>query len=270
MEETNRILRLIKGSLVLRTHHDLFHWLRGEVQSVLPHEILIAAWGDFEAGQFRFDVVSTPHGACATDVGRNHWGALLRGLFEAWREIGYCAFATPFATGAVADPPIEDAEFRPPSLANIRSALAHGIKDQRGPHDSLFVVLSGCEAHGPVAVDSMEILVPFLDTAFRRVAPLPAQDQYPAFKRPRAETGNGGFDESTARKLEHLGLSARELEVMRWVSTGKTNAEIGRILAVSTSTVRNHLFNVFRKLDVTNRAQAVFRIEQLVADREFR
>jgi DNA-binding CsgD family transcriptional regulator len=46
------------------------------------------------------------------------------------------------------------------------------------------------------------------------------------------------------------------------VSVGKKNLEISQILNISPSTVRNHLQNVFRKLDVINRAQAVFAIQQ--------
>jgi DNA-binding CsgD family transcriptional regulator len=57
-------------------------------------------------------------------------------------------------------------------------------------------------------------------------------------------------------------LSNREQEIMQWVSVGKKNLEISQILNISPSTVRNHLQNVFRKLDVINRAQAVFAIQQ--------
>ena len=42
---------------------------------------------------------------------------------------------------------------------------------------------------------------------------------------------------------------------------GKTNAEIGSILCISSFTVKNHLQNIFKKLDVYNRVQAVSKIE---------
>jgi DNA-binding CsgD family transcriptional regulator len=52
-------------------------------------------------------------------------------------------------------------------------------------------------------------------------------------------------------------LSDRELECMRWIAAGKTDWEIGMILAISSSTVRFHVDNARRKLDALTRPQAV-------------
>ena len=52
------------------------------------------------------------------------------------------------------------------------------------------------------------------------------------------------------------GLSARELEVLRMVASGKTNREIAAEMVISDKTVSRHLENIFRKLDVTTRAAA--------------
>ena len=52
------------------------------------------------------------------------------------------------------------------------------------------------------------------------------------------------------------GLTARELEVLRLVATGKTNKAIARELGLSEKTVDRHLSNMFVKLDVPSRAAA--------------
>jgi ATP/maltotriose-dependent transcriptional regulator MalT len=52
------------------------------------------------------------------------------------------------------------------------------------------------------------------------------------------------------------GLTAREVEVLRLVAAGKTNAEIATALVVSDHTVRRHLQNIFVKLGVSSRAAA--------------
>jgi DNA-binding CsgD family transcriptional regulator len=55
-------------------------------------------------------------------------------------------------------------------------------------------------------------------------------------------------------------LTPRELDVMRCVALGMSNAEIARQLVVSPSTVRKHLENVFQRLEVQSRTAAVARI----------
>jgi len=52
-------------------------------------------------------------------------------------------------------------------------------------------------------------------------------------------------------------LTAKELEVLRWATEGKTVWEISRIRCVSQATVKFHLRNIYCKLHVSNRVQAV-------------
>jgi DNA-binding NarL/FixJ family response regulator len=76
--------------------------------------------------------------------------------------------------------------------------------------------------------------------------------------------GNGGtpLAPSVAAKLMSrlhapTTLSPREVEVLRLVSTGNTNAEIGRALYISEATVKTHLLRAFGKLGVSDRTAAV-------------
>jgi DNA-binding NarL/FixJ family response regulator len=56
-----------------------------------------------------------------------------------------------------------------------------------------------------------------------------------------------------------LALTARESQVLLWISKGKSNREIGEILDISPRTVNKHLEQVFVKLGVENRAAAAAR-----------
>jgi len=55
-------------------------------------------------------------------------------------------------------------------------------------------------------------------------------------------------------------LTAGELEVLRWVARGYSNAEIATALYVAESTVRKHLQNAYRKLGVPSRTGAVAKL----------
>jgi LuxR family quorum sensing-dependent transcriptional regulator len=52
-------------------------------------------------------------------------------------------------------------------------------------------------------------------------------------------------------------ISRRELEVLHWAKEGKSNWDISHILSISERTVKFHFGNIFRKLDVINRSQAI-------------
>ncbi len=57
--------------------------------------------------------------------------------------------------------------------------------------------------------------------------------------------------------LERLGISSRELEVLIHLSKGLSNDEIASQLFVSTNTIKTHLGNLYTKLDVKRRTQAI-------------
>jgi DNA-binding CsgD family transcriptional regulator len=57
--------------------------------------------------------------------------------------------------------------------------------------------------------------------------------------------------------LEILGLSQRETELLNWVMQGKDNKTIAHEMGITPGTVRKHLENLYRKLGVTSRAEAI-------------
>jgi DNA-binding CsgD family transcriptional regulator len=65
-------------------------------------------------------------------------------------------------------------------------------------------------------------------------------------------------------KLSFLGLGARPTEVLYWLAKGKTNSEIGVILAMATETVKAHLKSIYNRLELENRATAASMISELL------
>jgi len=52
-------------------------------------------------------------------------------------------------------------------------------------------------------------------------------------------------------------LSAREIEIIRLISQGLSNQEIAQVLHISENTIKSHNKEIFAKLDVHNRVEAV-------------
>lgn len=62
-------------------------------------------------------------------------------------------------------------------------------------------------------------------------------------------------------------LTKRELEVLRLITEGMLNKEIAHKLCISEKTVKNHISNIFKKIEVSDRTQAaVFAIKNNVVD----
>ena len=63
--------------------------------------------------------------------------------------------------------------------------------------------------------------------------------------------------------LDETGISTRELEVLGLMAIGLSNEEIARRLFISLSTIKTHLSNVFFKLNVRRRTQAVDKAKRM-------
>ena len=73
----------------------------------------------------------------------------------------------------------------------------------------------------------------------------------------------GEFNRLYERKTRYVGyvnnsdeLTPRELEVLELIAQGLSNKEIAQTLFISEKTVKNHITNIFRKLNVEDRTQA--------------
>jgi DNA-binding CsgD family transcriptional regulator len=64
-------------------------------------------------------------------------------------------------------------------------------------------------------------------------------------------------------RIESLGLTEREMEVLHHIAEGCSNIEIGEKLFVSENTIKTHVSNLFVKLDVKRRTQAVTKAKEL-------
>jgi DNA-binding NarL/FixJ family response regulator len=78
--------------------------------------------------------------------------------------------------------------------------------------------------------------------------------------RPRA--ASGVFERNTAA-LASLALTRQEIRVLERLAAGQSNKEIARTLGLSPNTVKTHITNLFAKLEVKRRTQAVGKAREL-------
>ena len=69
--------------------------------------------------------------------------------------------------------------------------------------------------------------------------------------------------EFNRQALDYLGITEREHEVLELLAQGHANKEIAAKLFVSTNTVKTHLANLYGKLEVSRRTQAVHKAKEL-------
>ncbi|MEO7559402.1 MAG: XrtB/PEP-CTERM-associated transcriptional regulator EpsA [Nitrosospira sp.] len=248
-DHLQRYARIIQEAVTVRSHLDLLRWLQGEVQHYLPHEIMLAAWGDFGSNLIRHDIVSALPGVRTDHSNPTRFSPLLGDLHSRWVEQGKAPYTLDIGASGLLFEGWRLQCSLGKALQGMRSSLLHGISDERGHHDCLYVIFSSQDKLDSSTRSAMEILLPYLDTALRGVALLPHN---PSLAADSLENGDHG-------------LSERESEIMDWVKMGKTNGEIGSILSISAFTVKNHMQRIFKKLDVYNRMQAVSKIERSVS-----
>lgn len=78
-----------------------------------------------------------------------------------------------------------------------------------------------------------------------------------------AVVGGSEKPESRKREASDVHLTERECEVLDLIAKGYSYIEIGEALDLSTNTIRAHIRNIYRKLAVKSRSEAVFEAAQL-------
>lgn len=251
-EENARFLRLVSACAQVTSHYELFLLVQGELQFFLPHDILIAAWGDFRAQDPQVDVISNLPGV-RTDRVCNSIVPLAKRLHKIWIDGG----SQPIVLNKrVAELRAcnNDACALPCAFPDTRLTLVHGTCNKRDGYDSLYIALrrrpfttNGAEARLCFLADSV---IHQIDVAYRKVVAL--------------HTANAPFDERPPSSP----LSVREEEITYWVCQGKTNGQIAHILGISVNTVRNHVHRIFDKLGANNRTHAVVKYRDMAGSAE--
>jgi DNA-binding CsgD family transcriptional regulator len=128
------------------------------------------------------------------------------------------------------------------ALAELRTAVTLW-RELDVPYEAArtrVLIAQACRLMGDEETAALELAA--ADAVFAQLGARPDRDRVALLRR-RAESPSHG-------------LTARELQVLRLVASGKTNYAIARELSLSEKTVERHLSNVFTKIGVSSRAAA--------------
>jgi transcriptional regulator EpsA len=237
--ETEHYLFAIEASLQVRGSHQLFLWAQGQLQSLLPHGTLICVHGnlarfEFTAVRYTRAPLSDAQFAEICDQRAGLVSLVIGEWYRNWQGPWLSrGKESPLARDPALDELIERYQFD--------NLACHGTQAVNGGANSCFILARMPRPPGRRQRYLLELLVPHLHAAYVRTLAARQRDLPPAPDAPQRV------------------LTSREVEILRWVSDGKSNFQIGRSLSISPLTVKNHVQNILKKLDAQNRTQAVSR-----------
>ena len=238
-----KIFSVIQNSYSIENHLEFFNWLQNDVNEFLPHDVLVACWGDFEKksvlSKLNYDVTSNLDDINTQAIFDSESASdeCMLHLHQQWLTNNRCWFVMNHLNQQV------EGQFQlslPGKLEQLNSLMVYGVSDLRGSNVCLYVFFSK-EKIFDVPDSVMGLIMPHIDNVLRKIQHL----------KPLKASSESNI------VIDGTGLSVRELEIIHWIKTGKTNHEIATILDISQNTVKSHLKRVFQKMNVTRRAQAV-------------
>ena len=223
----------------VHTRAHFFDWTQGLLHGLVRHELLVCALRGGEPPVLRadsFSLAAADGGAYGEALLRD--GAAAPRLIKAWEERRFRPLLCPL--GGEDGPPAGSSFAQALERGGAKQLLVHGTHDADGRVVSLFIFGCARGAIGARQLYLIEFAVPLLHAAWVRT-----------LTDGRAKAVDG------PKPAPACAITVREQEILKWVSIGKSNIEIGTILGISPLTVKNHVQKILRKLNVLNRTQAV-------------
>ncbi|MGV3583194.1 MAG: XrtB/PEP-CTERM-associated transcriptional regulator EpsA [Methylophilus sp.] len=242
-------MEVIEESLRLSHRTHLFNWLQRGVQYLIGHEVMMFGVRSSDSDLYDYEYFTSSRyfgEAQFADVIKKDEG-VVRSALNVWNKFGMPIFVTN-QTLAMDGNNFSIINVDEALLINseLKSFVVHGFGDSRTRIST--VVMFGrlsCPIDAHTAY-LLELIMPHLHCALIKVT-----------------ANRSGMD--VVLNHNHLlkKITKRESEILQWLHMGKTNWEISSILDISPLTVKNHVQNILRKLDVENRGQAAVKAAKL-------
>ena len=163
-----KVFNVIQKSFTVNKHIDFFNWMQKSVSKLLPHDVLVAAWGDFSTGDLNFDVSSNIEDIRTQKLidAPGVFNYLVCNLHQRWVDGGERWFRINFFDAAGINAQSSSVFTR--KLSSMNSLLVYGVRDTRGKNDCIYVFFDKSREF-EVQHSVLGLLMPHVDAALRRV-----------------------------------------------------------------------------------------------------
>jgi transcriptional regulator EpsA len=247
LEQRIVFMDVISESLRVSQRKHLFNWLQGAFQSLVGHEIMLFGIKSAEDEPYYFEYFTSCRyfGETQFNAVIEQNAGLVSQVIKIWKKSTLPVYVNN------QDKPMQNGNYSVINFdqnilidSELKNFVLHGFGHN---HSKLSSIVIFARLHKQANTDyaqMLELIMPHLHCALIRV------------------TSNNDNESAATDNLGRL-ITKRELEVMQWLYLGKTNWEISTILEISPLTVKNHVQNLIRKLNVLNRSQAAVKAAKL-------
>jgi transcriptional regulator EpsA len=237
--DRDALLSVMADAVQVRRRYEFFVWAQVKLQTVLPHDVLVCGVPRNQSARMLFDYYfSVPVDPEALARLCHPRDGVANDLVDRWIGDGYEPLMVSSESTDATVSRLGD-ELR---ALGFGDCLVHGIPKAQAAASAhcVFAFVSLKKMIPPRSLSSVQMLVPHVFSAYSR-----------------AQTRERPVAEVETLESRDASITHREVEILRWIREGKSNLEIGMILSISPLTVKNHVQKILRKLNATNRAQAV-------------
>jgi transcriptional regulator EpsA len=246
------VLRVIESAAHVRRRYQFFVWSQSYLSALVPHDLSICASYHRARQSMVFEAFnSRPFPDGLLPLLSETSSLLLQGVVAAWVASGGVPTVVDLLGMArrtrVVDP-------RLLSDAGLDEIIVHGVSRPQRPDEleSLFMFSNHQRGWTEIERRYLELILPQLHSAYLRAQSVEHD-----------LSGVSANGMPVAGREHPAPITERERQILGWVREGKSNQEIGKLLSISALTVKNHVQKILRKLNASNRAQAVARAMSL-------
>lgn len=240
-------MEVIAESLRVSQRSHLFNWLQGDFQYLIGHEVMIFGIKSQESESYQYEYFASTRyfsDEKFNDV-INFMSGLASQTIKNWSKSGLpYIVSNQESAAAFSNYTVTNGDEEQLKQSELKNFLVHGYGDNNSKISSVVIFARLHPQPHAIQANMLELVMPHLHCALVKVT----STRYAYV-----------VNQDNPAKI----VTRRESEILQWLYIGKTNWEISAILEISPLTVKNHVQNLLRKLDVQNRSQAVVKAAKL-------